>query len=123
VDLPDARDREEIVRLYYSRYVHREPPADLLDKLTAMSEGFAGSDIESALHEVGAEVLLNGGAESLRPEFVMDAFANTFPLSRTNPEQIDEIRTWGRERAVPAGRSSPATGPARPGGRRVLVMD
>lgn len=122
VDLPDATDREEIIRLYYSRYVRREPSVEVMDKLIAMSDGFAGADIESALHEVGAEVLLNGGAERLRPEFVVDAFANTFPLSRTNPEQIDEIRTWGRERAVPAGRSMPSVGPAQPG-RRVLVMD
>jgi hypothetical protein len=123
VDLPDAEDRQDIVRLYYRKYVRQEPPAELLDKLTALSDGFAGSDIESALHEVGAEVLLNGGVQQLRPEFVIDTFANTFPLSRTNPEQIEEIRAWGRERAVPAGRPSGSVtaGPV-PGGRRVLVM-
>lgn len=123
VDLPDPADRQEIIGLYYHRYVRREPPADLVEKLVALSEGFAGSDIESALHEVGAEVLLNGGPERLRPEFVVDAFANTYPLSRTNPEQIEEIRAWGRDRAVPAGRATGATaaGPAQ-AGRRVLVM-
>jgi SpoVK/Ycf46/Vps4 family AAA+-type ATPase len=123
VDLPDAEDRYEIISLYYRRYVRQEPPAELIDKLVGLSEGFAGSDIESALHEVGAEVLLNGGVELLRPEFVIDAFSNTFPLSRTNPEQIEEIRAWGRERAIPAGRSlgAVASGPAQ-AGRRVLVM-
>ncbi|MET8064968.1 ATPase, partial [Micromonospora sp. NPDC005313] len=98
---------------------------ELLDKLVGMSDGFAGSDIESALHEVGAEVMLNGGAAALRSEFVIDTFANTFPLSRTNPEQIEEIRGWGRERAVPAGRmpgaaAGPSGGPAQ--GRRVVVF-
>ncbi|MEO3922564.1 hypothetical protein ABGB07_01570 [Micromonosporaceae bacterium B7E4] len=83
-----------------------------------------GSDIEAALHEVGAEVLLNGGADALHPEFVLDTFANTYPLSRTNPEQIEEIRARGRERAIPAGRSIGA--PSTDGGypkRRVLVVD
>jgi hypothetical protein len=124
VDLPDAEDRREIIALYYRRYVGRDPLPELLDKLVGMSEGFAGSDIESALHEVGAEVLLNGGAAALRTEFVIDTFANTFPLSRTNPEQIEEIRGWGRERAVPAGRlpggATPGSGPAQ--GRRVVVF-
>jgi hypothetical protein len=123
IDLPDAEDRQEIIRLYYRRYVRQEATADLIDKLVAMSEGFAGSDIESALHDVGAEVLLNGGFENIRADFVVESFANTFPLSRTNPEQIEEIRAWGRERAVPAGRSQEATpaGRTQPG-RRVLVV-
>ncbi|HTJ32168.1 MAG TPA: AAA family ATPase [Dactylosporangium sp.] len=122
VDLPDADDRQEIIQLYYQRYVQREPTAELLDKLVGLSDGFAGSDIESALHDVGAELHLNAGAE-LRPEFVIEAFANTMPLSRTNPEQIDEIRTWGRERAVPAGRppTSTMSGPQH-SGRRVVVL-
>ncbi|HZN74171.1 MAG TPA: AAA family ATPase [Micromonosporaceae bacterium] len=122
VDLPDAEDRKEIVQLYYHRYVGQESPTELMDKLVDLSDGFAGSDIESALHDVGAEVLLNGGVERLRPDFVVETFVNTIPLSRTNPEQIDEIRAWGRDRAVPAGRSvgALATGQA-PSGRRVLV--
>lgn len=120
VDLPDAGDRREIVDLYYRRYVKQEPPADLVDELVTRSGGFAGSDIESALHEVGVEVKLNGG--ELRPQFILDTFANTVPLSRTNPEQIEEIRAWGRDRAVPAGRPPATTaGPAKIG-RRVLVM-
>jgi SpoVK/Ycf46/Vps4 family AAA+-type ATPase len=123
VDLPDPDDRQEIVRLYYRRYVRQEPPAELVDKLVALSDGFAGSDIESARHDVGAEVLFSGGADSLRAEFVIDAFTNTFPLSRTNPEQIEEIRGWGRERAVPAGRSFAATGAGSTHtGRRVITM-
>ncbi|MET7467278.1 AAA family ATPase [Micromonospora sp. NPDC005686] len=125
VDLPEDQDRREIIALYYRRYVGQEPQPELLDKLVGMSDGFAGSDIESALHEVGAEVMLNGGAAALRSEFVIDTFANTFPLSRTNPEQIEEIRGWGRERAVPAGRmpgaaAGPSGGPAQ--GRRVVVF-
>lgn len=122
VDLPDAEDRQEIIRLYYRKYVRQVPIDGLVERLVTHSEGFAGSDIESALHEVGAEVLLNGGAENLQPEFVIEAFVNTFPLSRTNPEQIEEIRAWGRERAVPAGRGFATTSTSPHAGRRVVVM-
>ncbi|GAA4951738.1 AAA family ATPase [Actinoplanes utahensis] len=122
VDLPDGDDRQEIIDMYYRRYVDQEPPAELLDKLVGLSEGFAGSDIQAALHEVGEQVFLNG-PESLRPDFVIDTFTNTYPLSRTNPEQIAEIQAWGRDRAVPAGRvaarASADTGPQR---RRVVVF-
>lgn len=123
VDLPDGEDRREIIQMYYQRYVTRPPAAELLDKLVGLSEGFAGSDIESALHDVGAEIHLNGGVEQLRPEFVLDTFTNTIPFSRTNPEQIDEIRTWGRDRAVAAGRAAAGMSAGQAsGGRRVLVM-
>ncbi len=122
VDLPDTDDRHEIIRMYYRKYVRQDPSTDLVDKLVALSEGFAGSDIESSLHDIGAEVLLHGGVDALRPDFVVDSFTNTVPLSRTNPEQIEVIRSWGRERAVPAGREF--TSPAANGhaGRRVVIM-
>ncbi|MFJ7246795.1 AAA family ATPase [Kitasatospora sp. NPDC098652] len=123
VDLPDAQDRKEIIDLYYRKYVKVEPDPDQVDRLVDLSEGFAGSDIEAALHEVGAEVHLNGGAAKLLPSFVLDTFANTTPLSRTNPEQIEEIRTWGRDRAVPAGRTTTTTTSGTSGTpRRVVFM-
>ncbi|MEU5051501.1 AAA family ATPase [Streptomyces sp. NPDC021096] len=127
VDLPDARDRKEIIELYYRRYVGTEPSPDQTDQLVDLSDGFAGADIEAALHEVGAEVHLNGGVSALKPSFVLDKFANTAPLIRTNPEQIEDIRAWGRERAIPAGRtatsSAAAQGAAAPSRRIVFMGD
>jgi hypothetical protein len=126
IDLPDEADRAEIIGLYYRKYLRTPPDPELVDHLVTLSAGFAGSDIESALHEVGAEALLNGGKGSVGAQFVMDTFANTSPLSRTNPEQIEDIRAWGRERAVPAGRSSDArmrSGAGAGAGRRVLFLD
>jgi ATPase family associated with various cellular activities (AAA) len=123
VDLPVASEREEIIKLYARRYLKTDLPESQLAKLVTVSEGFAGSDLEAAVHEVAAAMLINERTE-LDPEFMLSTFVNTSPLSRTNPEQIEEIRTWGRERAVPAGatytRQSPdSSGPTR----RVLLMD
>ncbi|BAC70979.1 MULTISPECIES: AAA family ATPase [Streptomyces] len=124
VDLPDAQDRKEIIELYYQRYLQGEPDRDQVDQLVDLSEGFAGSDIESALHDVGLEARRIGGADGLKASFLRDTFANTVPMSRVNPEQIEEIRAWGRERALPAGRStvSAAPGGAKPS-RRIVFMD
>ncbi|WP_432957367.1 AAA family ATPase [Micromonospora haikouensis] len=121
VDLPDDTDRAEIIRLYYRRYLDTEPDGDLLPRLVVLSDGFAGSDIESAMNEVGTEMLLRGDRSGPPTEFVVDTFVNTIPLSRTQPEQIAEIRSWGRDRAVPAG--APVTTAASDGEprRRVLV--
>ena len=124
VDLPDAEDRREIIQMYYRRYVKTDIPEDLLGTVVELSEGFAGSDIESALHEVGAEVMLDpAGRDGLKPSFVVETFRNAVPLSQTNPDQIEEIRAWGRERALPAGRGHAASGPSMPAGRRVLRLD
>ncbi|MFD6563610.1 AAA family ATPase [Micromonospora profundi] len=120
VDLPDDADRAEIIRLYHRRYVHEEPSTDLLERLVSLSEGFAGSDIESALGEVGYEVLLKGGAP-VRADFVIDTFVNTIPLSRTHPEEIAEIRAWGRDRAVPAGAQG-TSGTHGAGARRRVIV-
>lgn len=124
VDLPDAGDRAEIISLYHRRYLSRDPSPEMLEQLVVLSEGFAGSDIESALHDVGAEALLSGDPAGVADDFVLRTFANVMPLSRTNPEQIEEVRAWGRERAVPAGRVAalPVPGLGTPG-RRVLVVN
>jgi hypothetical protein len=123
VDLPDPTEREEIIGMYYRRYLKQEPDRGLLQKLVSASDGFAGSDIQSALHEIGESLHLDGPEEALQPDYILGVVSNTVPLSRTNPEQIEDIRAWGRDRAVPAGTSNTltATGQAT-SGRRVLVL-
>ncbi|MGW1175067.1 AAA family ATPase [Kitasatospora sp. NPDC002543] len=124
VDLPDDQDRKEIIELYYRRYLRIEPEPDQVERLVDLSEGFAGSDIEAALHDVAAQVHLDGGSAEPDLSFVLDTFTNMTPFSRTNPEQLEDIRTWGRERAVPAGRPAMnASVPGQPGtARRVVFM-
>ncbi|MBM7075754.1 MULTISPECIES: AAA family ATPase [Micromonospora] len=121
VDLPDATDRAEIIRLYHRRYLGTEADGGLLARLVDLSDGFAGSDIESAMNEVGIEVMLHDGQSALTASFVIDTFVNIIPLSRTHPEQIAEIRDWGRERAVPAGAAVATPTPDGGSRRRVLV--
>lgn len=102
VDLPDPGERREILSLYAKRYLRRNLEGELLlDELIDLSEGFAGSDLEASVAEVAKEVMLKGD-EAVNDDYWRKVFSNTVPLSKTNPEAIDAIRAWGRERAVPA---------------------
>ena len=124
VDLPDAQDRKEIIGIYYRRYLLTDPDPAQVDRLVDLSEGFAGSDIEAALHDVGEEALRRGGVTQLKESYAMDTFAQVRPLSVVNPEQIEDIRAWGRERAVPAGRGAVTPAPGDGGRtRRIVFMD
>lgn len=119
VDLPDGDDRREIIDLYHRRYLKREPGPELLTELVALSEGFAGADIEAALHDVGAETVLEERS-TVDDRYVKEVFTNTMPLSRTNPEQIDQIRAWGRDRAIPAGTPAAASASGHRQARRLV---
>ncbi len=90
---------------------------DVMDELVELSDGFAGSDLEAAVREVMKEAYLNGDAAAT-PDLFRQSFRNVVPLSKTTPEQIENIRAWGRERAVPAsgqpiGMASPQSRPRR----------
>ena len=123
VDLPDEDERAEIIRIYHRKYLGEDAPDGLVKELVGLSAGFAGADISAALHEVGVALELPGAHEARGAEFIKANFTNTMPLSRTNPEQIEEIRAWGRERAVPAGSNHAAqeTVTAAGSGRRLIL--
>lgn len=122
VDLPDATERREIIDIYLGRYVRRAVCESLAAELVDASEGFSGADIESAVRYVGKEGIRVGDS-AISDGFIRACFHNVVPLSRTNPEAIDEIRTWGRERAVPASQRATQTDPGQSQAfsRRVLI--
>ncbi|BCS31425.1 ATPase [Luteitalea sp. TBR-22] len=119
VDLPTDEERGEIIALYAKRY--RLPlQSGLLDDLVQLSDGFAGSDLQAAVADVAKEAVIKGDA-AVDEALWRRVFANVVPLSRTNPEAIDSIRAWGRERAVPASGQAPAAAPDQPKARRSVL--
>ena len=121
VDLPTAAERQEILALYARRYLRTELPPELLAKLVDLSAGFSGADLDAAVAEVAKEAILKGEA-AVTEAYWLKVFANIVPLSKTNPEAIEAIQAWGRERAVPASGPPSAvdTGPLK-ARRSVLV--
>jgi ATP-dependent 26S proteasome regulatory subunit len=109
VDLPTPDERREIIGLYARRYLATTPDPTLLDELVAVSDGFAGSDLDAAITEITKEAILKNLA-AVPNDHWRRVFRNTVPLAKTSPEYVENIRAWGRERAVPAsGQSQPST--------------
>lgn len=101
VDLPSESERKAILSLHYRNYIGDAIPESLLSKLASISEGFTGADLESAMRDVGYYQLTHDGAV-MSEDSIISMVNNIVPLSKTSPEKIEEIRAWGRERAVPA---------------------
>ena len=120
VDLPDADERRDIINIYLRRYLRIPVEPALIDELVELGEGFAGSDLESAVAEIGHEAIRVGDA-NVPADYLRNAFCNVVPLSRSAPERIEEVRQLG-DRAIPAsGRQvSPGAG-TQPRGRRVVL--
>jgi ATPase family associated with various cellular activities (AAA) len=120
VDLPTPEERAEIISLYCRRGLGRVPDPGLMEELIATSEGFAGADLEAAVRDVVEEAFLSGDAQ-VTDQLFRRSFENIVPLSKTSPERIEAIRTWGRERAVPASGASIGTSLTTGARRAVLV--
>ena len=122
VDLPAEDERKDIINLYIKRNLLKQPSAEAFTKLVAQTEGFAGSDLESAVREVAVQAVTHGD-DSINDELYERCFNNIVPLSKTAPERIEAIRLWGRERAVHA--SGAAWGPSqieKPAGKRTILI-
>lgn len=101
VDLPGEIERKDIINLYIKRNLLPEPSSNTLNQLIEISEGFAGSDLEGAVRDVAIQAVIHGD-DIVNDDLFEKCFKNIVPLSKTAPEKIESIRTWGRERAVPA---------------------
>ena len=122
VDLPEAPDREEIIGLYFRKYLGAEPSQELLTDLVTLTDGFSGSDIDAVIHDIATKVYVDR-LPGLPPEpEIKKFFTNVVPFSQTNPEDLSAIRSWGSTRCVPAARHVASNVPAAPAGRRVVIL-
>jgi SpoVK/Ycf46/Vps4 family AAA+-type ATPase len=121
VDLPNQTERQEIITLYARRYMHRDLPPSMLAELVDLSDGFAGADIDAAVAEIAREAVVKGDA-AVNDAYWRTVFTNIVPLSKTNPEAIESIRAWGRERAVPATGQPLVQETGQPKARRSVLV-
>ena len=110
VDLPEAPDREEIIGLYFRKYLGAEPSQELLTDLVTLTDGFSTKVYVDRMPGLPPE-----------PE-IKKFFTNVVPFSQTNPEDLAAIRSWGSTRCVPAARHVASNVPAAPAGRRVVIL-
>ena len=95
VDLPNLAVRREIVRLHLER--RRADPAGFdLDAIAAASPGCTGADIESAI--VTALLHATADKRAAKTADVLQALADSAPISVLMHERIAALRAWARER-------------------------
>jgi SpoVK/Ycf46/Vps4 family AAA+-type ATPase len=99
VDLPGEPERRDIFRMQLARR-KRDPAVFDLDALAAASEGFSGAEIEASI----VATLYDSYAASadVTTERVLAELKRTEPLSRSRAEDVERLRGWARDRAVPA---------------------
>ena len=76
-------------------------PADYdLDRAAAAAQGFSGAEIDAAVQT--ALYAAYSGKHQLSTDDLLTALKTTVPLSTTRAEEIQTLRAWAKERAVPA---------------------
>ena len=120
VDLPNESERKDILDIYCRKFLRKKFGDELLLKLVTLTDGFSGADIESTIKEIAYKSISSENGQ-ISMQTVISNFTNVVPLSRTNPEKIDSIRQWGKERAVPASGKFSFNTDNENMGRKVLI--
>ncbi len=109
VDLPSQGERKQIFSIQLAKRKRNAADYDL-EKIAAAAKGYSGAEIDAAVQ--GALYAAYSEKKPLSSQSLLDALAQTVPLSITRAEEIASLREWARTRAVPA--SARAAGSAAP---------
>jgi SpoVK/Ycf46/Vps4 family AAA+-type ATPase len=96
VDLPSAKERQDILRLQLTRR-GRDPGAFAVDTLGEELEHFSGAELEQVVS--GALFRAYAKKRELTDLDLRAAAKETTPLAVLYEEKIQALRTWGRARA------------------------
>ncbi|MFZ3185978.1 MAG: AAA family ATPase [Pseudomonas sp.] len=99
VDLPDAEVRAEIFRIHLQRR-EQEPGLFDLAQLAAVSDGFAGAEIEQAV--VSALYAAQARQQAVDQALLVQMIQGSSPLSVVMAEDLAQLRAWADGRTVSA---------------------
>ncbi|WP_144392311.1 AAA family ATPase [Pleionea sediminis] len=99
IDLPDSESRREIFAIHLDKRQLKSEDFDL-HKLSEVSDGFTGSEIEQAVvsglyHSYGQDC-------DLTTDILIDEITNTRPLSVVMAESLAALRQWAAGRTISA---------------------
>lgn len=108
VDLPNRTERKQIFSIQLAKRKRNAAEFDL-DKVATAAKGYSGAEIDAAVQ--GAMYAAYSEKKALSTQHLLNAIAQTVPLSTTRAEEIAALREWARTRAVPASAqdAAPAT--------------
>src|SRR5581483_1693241 len=101
VDLPNQAERKQIFAIQLKRR-NRNPGNFDLDRAAATARGYSGAEIDAAVQT--AMYAAYSQKTEVTTEHLLNALRATVPLSTTRAEEIEALREWARNRAVPASR-------------------
>jgi ATP-dependent 26S proteasome regulatory subunit len=101
VDLPDAPEREEIVKIHLVKR-HREPAKFDVPALAEAMRGFSGAEIEQVI--VGSLYSAFDQKREVAQDDIMAEAKAVVPLSVMMREEIEELRSWAQLRTRPASK-------------------
>jgi SpoVK/Ycf46/Vps4 family AAA+-type ATPase len=99
VDLPNEEERKEILNIHMARNEINPSGFDLI-LLSSATRAWNGAEIEQAV--ASARITAHANNTQVSQNDLLAAFGKIIPLSRTMEEQLKEIRSWARTRALPA---------------------
>jgi SpoVK/Ycf46/Vps4 family AAA+-type ATPase len=99
VDLPNEAERRQVFSIQLKKRKRSASDFDL-DRLSAAAKGYSGAEIDAAVQ--GALYAAYSEKKPLTTQSLLDALAQTVPLSTTRAEEIEALRKWASSRAVPA---------------------
>jgi ATP-dependent 26S proteasome regulatory subunit len=110
VDLPNQAERKAILAIQLAR--RKRNPAEFdLEQTARAADGYSGAEIDAAVE--AAMYRSFADQQSLATQSLLQALAETVPLSTTRAEEIEQLREWARSRAVPASAADAKTQVAR----------
>ena len=95
LDLPTEKERREIFEVHILKRA-RLPEMFDLDKLAKASRGFVGSEIEQAVIDA-MYIGFNDKEREFTTEDILHALKHQVPISVSQREQIEKLRSWLRE--------------------------
>lgn len=103
VDLPNKKERRELLDIYSKKYLRIELGPNLLDRLVEITEGFASVDIEATLRDIAYKIISKPETR-ISEDYLLNTMSNVVSISKNYPEKINKIREWGRDKAIRASR-------------------
>ena len=103
VDLPNEEERKEILSIHMQRN-NLDPSSFDLILLASATRNWNGAEIEQAV--ISAKITAVANQTRVTQNSMLAAFGKIIPLSRTMEDQLKAIRSWARNRALPATRAA-----------------
>jgi ATP-dependent 26S proteasome regulatory subunit len=99
VDLPNQTERKQVLSIQLARRKKNVAEFDL-ERIAQKASGYSGAEIDAAVQT--AMYASFSFKQPMTTQSLLDALAQTVPLSATRAEDIQALRIWAKTRAVPA---------------------